>query len=223
MKFLSAAIAIIFLLSTFVSSSAFADAKRVKAVQKERSLFARIFKPNKSKKSTKKIRRNKNGTRIIYGDEKKKKRYKATPVALKKVSSPKRPSRDVLRYVKASSAQRIEARVDLSEQRMSVYKGGKKLYSWPVSTGRSGHNTPTGSYKPYRMHNIWYSSKYEWAPMPHAIFFKGGYAVHATNSIKRLGRRASHGCVRLHPKNAAALFALVRQNGANNTSIKIVQ
>ena len=55
-----------------------------------------------------------------------------------------------------------------------------------------------------------YSSKYENSPMPHSIFFRGGYAIHGTGYIKSLGRPASHGCIRLHPRNAAALYQLVR-------------
>ena len=46
--------------------------------------------------------------------------------------------------------------------------------------------------------------------MPHSIFFSGGYAIHGSYEISRLGRPASHGCIRLHPSNAATLFALVQ-------------
>ena len=57
--------------------------------------------------------------------------------------------------------------------------------------------------------------------MPHSIFFHGGYAIHGTNAIKRLGRPASHGCIRLHPSNARTLFNLVNRNGPRNTRIAI--
>jgi lipoprotein-anchoring transpeptidase ErfK/SrfK len=59
------------------------------------------------------------------------------------------------------------------------------------------------------------------APMPHAIFFYDGFAIHGTNELARLGGPASHGCVRLHPAHAAALFALVQRNGPRNTRIEI--
>lgn len=39
--------------------------------------------------------------------------------------------------------------------------------------------------------------------MPHSIFFHGGYAIHGSYEINRLGGPASHGCIRLHPANAA--------------------
>ena len=61
------------------------------------------------------------------------------------------------------------------------------------------------------------------SPMPYSIFFYGGYAIHGTNYVKALGRPASHGCVRLHPSNAAALYSLVKQHGPGNTKIVITR
>lgn len=120
-----------------------------------------------------------------------------------------------------AQAAKIVAKIDLSSQRMNVYKNGRKLYTWRVSTGRGRYRTPTGSYRPTVLRRMHYSSKYNNAPMPHSIFFRGGYAVHGTNHIRRLGRPASHGCVRLHPRNAAKLFNLVRRNGQRNARIVI--
>jgi lipoprotein-anchoring transpeptidase ErfK/SrfK len=67
----------------------------------------------------------------------------------------------------------------------------------------------------------WFSRKYYNSPMPHAIFFYHGFAIHGTYDLARLGGPASHGCVRLHPSNAAALFALVERRGRHNTRIVI--
>ena len=56
--------------------------------------------------------------------------------------------------------------------------------------------------------------------MPHAVFFtKDGHAIHGTLEVKRLGKPASHGCVRLSPGNAATLFALVEKTGVENTQV----
>lgn len=96
-------------------------------------------------------------------------------------------------------------------------------YIWKVSTGRDGYNTPTGDYKPYLVKPMHYSRKYDNAPMPNSIFFHGGYAIHATYDIKRLGRPASHGCVRLSPQNAKWLYRLVQEYGKENTYIRIVE
>ncbi|MEM8813539.1 MAG: L,D-transpeptidase [Pseudomonadota bacterium] len=115
----------------------------------------------------------------------------------------------------------IVAKIDISSQRMHVYVNGKSRYSWPVSTARRGYRTPIGSFRPTRMHRTYYSRKYHNSPMPHSIFFYGGYAIHGTGAIKNLGRPASHGCIRLHPTNARALFNLVRSHGPGNTRIRI--
>ena len=102
---------------------------------------------------------------------------------------------------------------------MTVSQDGDVLYSWSVSTAGRGYRTPRGSYRPTRMAKMWYSRKYDNAPMPNSIFFKGGYAIHGTNHLKSLGRPASHGCVRLHPSNAQILYELVQAYGPGNTRI----
>ena len=116
----------------------------------------------------------------------------------------------------------VEAHIDLSEQRMEVYVDGFYYASWKVSTARRGYRTPTGTYKPKWLARMHYSNKYHHSPMPHSIFFYGGYAIHGTNAMKRLGSPASHGCVRLLP-NAAKLFSLVREYGMKNTTITITR
>ena len=118
-----------------------------------------------------------------------------------------------------SSASSILARIDLSGQRMHVYVDGFQRYSWPVSTARHGYRTPVGTFRPQRLETMWYSRKYHMSPMPHSIFFLGGYAIHGTDVITLLGTPASHGCVRLHPSNAATLFGLVRANVSNTQII----
>lgn len=110
--------------------------------------------------------------------------------------------------------------VDKSAQRLTVEVDGVSRYHWPVSTARWGYRTPVGSYRPERLERQWYSRKYDWSPMPHSIFFHHGYAIHGSTEVSRLGRPASHGCIRLSPQNAATLFELVRPN-AGNTRIVV--
>lgn len=115
----------------------------------------------------------------------------------------------------------VDIVIDVSEQKMYV-ETPLEIYEWDVSTGRKGYSTPRGIYQPYMLKPMHYSSKYDNAPMPHSIFFHGGYAIHATEAINKLGRPASHGCVRLHPQNARWLYRLVREYGKENVFI-IVQ
>jgi hypothetical protein len=118
-------------------------------------------------------------------------------------------------------APKVVARIDISDQSMEVLVEGELQHSWAVSTAGKGYRTPVGVWQPYRMHTMWHSRKYDNAPMPHSIFFTGGYAIHATPHIRRLGRPASHGCVRLHPDHARELFALVKQYGRASTRVVI--
>lgn len=115
----------------------------------------------------------------------------------------------------------VTVKISRASQTMDVYVNGAHHYSWSVSTGRRGYTTPSGSYRPTRLERTWHSRKYHWSPMPYSIFFRGGYAIHGTNETHRLGRRASHGCIRLAPGNARTLFSLVRQYGAGRTRIHI--
>jgi len=115
----------------------------------------------------------------------------------------------------------VYVKIYKSKQRMYVYVDNKYFGSWKVSTARRGYWTPTGVYKPYSLERMHYSRKYHNSPMPWSVFFKGGYAIHGTRSIHRLGRPASHGCVRVHPRNAKKLYKLIRRYGMHNTKIII--
>ena len=105
--------------------------------------------------------------------------------------------------------------ISKSSQRMSVLVDGSARYNWAVSTGAKRYTTPSGVYKPEWLARKWRSRKYGNAPMPHSIFFHDGYAIHGTTEIARLGKIASHGCVRLHPDNAARLYQLVEKQMKN--------
>jgi len=122
----------------------------------------------------------------------------------------------------AASAAKAEilVRVDKSAQRMSVIVDGVPTHHFVVSTGLAG-GPPIGTFKPQRLERTWHSRLFNMAPMPYSIFFHGHYAIHGTNQIKRLGRRASKGCVRLHPRDAAVLFNLVQKHGMARTRIII--
>ena len=121
----------------------------------------------------------------------------------------------------ATASASVLAKIDISEQRMYVYVDGARYATWRVSTGVGRYRTPTGSFRPTVLRRMHYSSKYDGAAMPHSVFFYRGYAIHGTDQLRHLGRRASHGCVRLHPRNAARLFNLVSRHGASRTRIVV--
>jgi hypothetical protein len=112
--------------------------------------------------------------------------------------------------------------VDKSSQRMTVSVDGNQLYTWPVSTGGPGYDTPSGTFKPFRKAIDHYSEEYDNAPMPYSIFFtRTGDAVHGTYEQRSLGRAVSHGCVRLSVKNAAMLWKLVEREKMANTTVVV--
>jgi lipoprotein-anchoring transpeptidase ErfK/SrfK len=121
----------------------------------------------------------------------------------------------------AAMAERVEVRVSISRQVMEVFHEGRKLYEWPVSTAKKGKITPSGSWQPEFLSKNHRSRRYNNAPMPWAIFYDGNYAIHGTDQVRRLGKPASHGCVRLHPENAKILFRMVRSEGMANTKVTI--
>jgi hypothetical protein len=122
--------------------------------------------------------------------------------------------------VSATSAKAaILVTVDKSTQQMTVDVDGTRRWTWPVSTGVPGHDTPSGNYTAFRMEADHYSKEWDDAPMPHSIFFTyKGHAIHGSFA-RHIGGPASHGCVRLAPENAAKLYALVEQQGLPNTKV----
>jgi len=111
--------------------------------------------------------------------------------------------------------------VDKTQQQLTVTIDGAETYRWPVSTGKDGYDTPGGSFRAYRMEPVWFSTKFDDAPMPNSVFFHGGYAVHGTLEQSRLGRPVSHGCVRLSRENAQLLYDLVKKHGLANTRVVV--
>ena len=110
--------------------------------------------------------------------------------------------------------------IDKSLQQMTVFVDGIEKYSWPVSTGKYGYSTPSGTCPLTSMNEVWYSRQWDNAPMPHSIFFlKDGHAIHGSHEVKNLGKPVSHGCVRISPDNAAILYDLVKSTGMENTKV----
>jgi lipoprotein-anchoring transpeptidase ErfK/SrfK len=135
----------------------------------------------------------------------------------------------ILLFVSPAEAKRrisyepvVSVVIDISSQSMSVRVNGWYYGHWKVSTARAGYHTPRGTYRVQRTAKVYYSRKFDNAPMPNSVFFKGGNAIHGSYHVKSLGRPASHGCVRLHPSNAAKLYNLVQKYGSRSTRITIV-
>jgi lipoprotein-anchoring transpeptidase ErfK/SrfK len=148
-----------------------------------------------------------------------------TPKIEPKASSPNVKANSTIASPEPSSASSSTAAVvliniDKTNQKMTVFLDGVETYEWPVSTGKQGYSTPTGTYTATSMNEIWHSKQWDNAPMPHSIFFmKDGHAIHGSYDVKDLGKPVSHGCVRISPENAATLYTLVAENGLENTQV----
>lgn len=124
----------------------------------------------------------------------------------------------------------VWAQVVKSSQRMYLYVNGSLRGSWLVSTGMSGYGTPNFDKHPNgRIYDRYSSSKYPGGDynglgnMPYAVFISGGFALHGTpqGNWSKLGRPASHGCIRMHPDNGYLFNRLVRQYGKSNVWITV--
>jgi lipoprotein-anchoring transpeptidase ErfK/SrfK len=111
--------------------------------------------------------------------------------------------------------------IDLGSQTMTVSDKNGEIASWKISSARGGYRTPTGTYTPHYTSRMHYSKQYHFSPMPYSVFFNEGVAVHGTGDLRNLGRPASHGCVRSHPKNAKVFYDLVQKHGMQLTRVTV--
>jgi hypothetical protein len=118
----------------------------------------------------------------------------------------------------APALAKVDIHVDLDRQRITIVKNHEAPIVWKISSGRSGYQTPTGRFVMQRMDADHFSDEYDGAPMPYAIFFSRGLAIHGTTQ-GGLGRPASHGCVRLSVDHARELYEWVEQYGAGPIEI----
>ena len=122
----------------------------------------------------------------------------------------------------SAASANIDIAIDKTNQQMTVAVDGAQRYTWPVSTGRAGYDTPNGTFKINRMDANHFSQEWDNAPMPHTMFFDmHGHAIHGFSDVKHLGLAVSHGCVRLAPANASVLYSLVKAQGMGNTSVTV--
>ena len=102
--------------------------------------------------------------------------------------------------------------IDLSTQSLVAYEGDEPVYVTLVSSGRPGHETPTGLFRIERK----YVSKtmrgpdekgwYEVQEVPWTMYFTGHFALHGAYWHDRFGRTKSHGCVNAPPVDARWLY-----------------
>lgn len=99
--------------------------------------------------------------------------------------------------------------VNLEAQRAYLYRDGQRIAVTTVSTGRKGHDTPTGVFPIMGKSKVHFSNRYNNAPMPFMQRLTDwGHALHA-GQVKPYP--ASHGCIRLPAEFAKQLFSLTQR------------
>jgi hypothetical protein len=108
-------------------------------------------------------------------------------------------------------------------QTLKAYHYGVLVKEIAISTGKWGHATPVGYFRPIytnhmRIYQNYFSGAYSGSPMKWAVFFNGGIALHSTtkSQYKNLGKRASHGCIRMTMEDAKEINELIRSTGSAN-------
>jgi lipoprotein-anchoring transpeptidase ErfK/SrfK len=104
--------------------------------------------------------------------------------------------------------------VNLSDQWMYAYEGENQVFDAPVSTGRDGMQTPTGTFSIYAklkvqtMDGVTDGEKWVVPNVPNVMYINGGVALHGTYWHNRFGTgaRVSHGCVNLPLRAASWLY-----------------
>ncbi|TZF89519.1 L,D-transpeptidase family protein [Cognatilysobacter lacus] len=111
----------------------------------------------------------------------------------------------------ASSSGPVVVVVSLPKQMVHVYRGDTRIGRSTISSGKPGHDTPTGMFEILEKDVDHHSNKYNDAPMPYMQRLTwDGVALHAGHIP---GFPASHGCVRLPKEFAADLFQVTERGG----------
>ena len=101
--------------------------------------------------------------------------------------------------------------VDLSRQVATIYRNGVRIGVTTISSGKEGHETPTGVFTILQKDRNHHSSTYDNAPMPYQERLTwDGVALHAGGLP---GYPESHGCVHLPMEFARLLFATTHMGG----------
>ena len=107
-------------------------------------------------------------------------------------------------HPEASPAGEVVVLVSIPKQEMNVYRGGVRIGRSSISSGKPGHDTPTGVFPILQKKKMHHSNLYDDAPMPFMQRLTwGGIALH---SGRNPGYPASHGCIRLPDEFAERLY-----------------
>jgi L,D-transpeptidase ErfK/SrfK len=130
--------------------------------------------------------------------------------------------------------------INLAEMRLYFFftiDNQKYISTYPIGIGREGFNTPTGLFRITAIikEPVWKipeDIRQEYPDLPALVppgpanplgkyWFQlsiKGYGIHGTNKPYGIGRRVSHGCIRLYPEDIEVLSRFVKPG----TTVKII-
>ncbi|MGZ3723826.1 MAG: L,D-transpeptidase, partial [Bdellovibrionales bacterium] len=119
----------------------------------------------------------------------------------------------------------VKVIIHKGSQNMVVSVNGEVRFSTMVTTGMSGHTTPSVTTHAQGIERVHFSKEYH-APLPWAIRITGGYFIHGASdgALPWMRKKIphSHGCVRVPPVYARQLYDIVQTAGIHNTSITVM-
>ncbi|HKU45165.1 MAG TPA: L,D-transpeptidase [Polyangiales bacterium] len=129
-------------------------------------------------------------------------------------------SEDALRFLPVTERPKLipsKARwisISLERQTLVAYEGARPVFATLVSTGKAGHDTPSGVFRIQSKHvsttmdgeAAGDEDAYSIEDVPYVMYFSGSVALHAAFWHEKFGKVRSHGCVNLTPLDARWLF-----------------
>ena len=114
-------------------------------------------------------------------------------------------------------------RIHIYKQIMKVYKDGRLLYKWAVSTGRKGYETPLGTYRPIFIRESYNSRVCNRLFLKNVIFLKNDLAIFGAGTDRPLKRGDAYRCIKLGNRNSKKLYNLVQQYGKRRVKVRITR
>ncbi len=98
--------------------------------------------------------------------------------------------------------------VETHKLRLTLYRDGKMLRTYPVAIGTSKTPSPIGEWKIIHKGGNWgngFGARWLGLNVPWGI-----YGIHGTDQPSSIGYRASHGCIRMLNRNVVELYDLIK-------------
>jgi hypothetical protein len=98
--------------------------------------------------------------------------------------------------------------IDVKRLKLTLYKNGQPLRTYPVAIGDSETPSPIGEWKVIHKGGNWgsgFGERWIGLNVPWGI-----YGIHGTNKPWSIGTRSSHGCIRMFNRHVLELYSLVK-------------